>query len=172
MNSYKYSAQTWNVVRSKKRLFLDSDTSWRHVCSFSQKQTTLVQWLYRSIYAPPHPSELTNKRRPHAHIHAPTHTQAHTVSRLNRGRHFRWENWAGDVVSLQDLGKRLSFVIGRVATAQNPPFCCYRISRQWEKKQKTNMAYTVISVKLPPHIDPTKARLAYGDRALPKLVRN
>lgn len=32
------------------------------------------------------------------------------------------------------------------------------------------MAHTVISVKLPPNIDPTKARLAYGDRALPKLV--
>lgn len=32
------------------------------------------------------------------------------------------------------------------------------------------MATTVISVHLPPDIDPTKARLAYGDRALPKLV--
>ena len=32
------------------------------------------------------------------------------------------------------------------------------------------MAHAVISVKLPPNIDPTKARLAYGDRALPKLV--
>ena len=34
------------------------------------------------------------------------------------------------------------------------------------------MAHTVISVNLPPHIDPTKSLLAYGDRALPKLVRN
>ncbi|KXJ18833.1 radial spoke head 14 homolog [Exaiptasia diaphana] len=33
------------------------------------------------------------------------------------------------------------------------------------------MATTVISVQLPPDIDPTKARLAYGDRALPKLNR-
>ncbi|XP_048581464.1 radial spoke head 14 homolog [Nematostella vectensis] len=33
------------------------------------------------------------------------------------------------------------------------------------------MATTLISVKLPPDIDPTKARLAYGDRALPKLNR-
>ncbi|XP_022796648.1 radial spoke head 14 homolog [Stylophora pistillata] len=32
------------------------------------------------------------------------------------------------------------------------------------------MAHTVISMKLPPNIDPTKARLAYGGRALPKLV--
>ena len=32
------------------------------------------------------------------------------------------------------------------------------------------MASTIISVNLPPDIDPTKARLAYGDRALPKLV--
>ena len=32
------------------------------------------------------------------------------------------------------------------------------------------MAHTVISVKLPPNIDPTKSRIAYGDRALPKLV--
>jgi len=31
------------------------------------------------------------------------------------------------------------------------------------------MAHTVISAKLPPDIDPTKAQLAYGDRALPKL---
>ncbi|XP_031555319.1 radial spoke head 14 homolog [Actinia tenebrosa] len=33
------------------------------------------------------------------------------------------------------------------------------------------MATTIISVKLPPDIDPTKAMLAYGDRALPKLNR-
>ncbi|KAK2568148.1 Radial spoke head 14-like protein [Acropora cervicornis] len=33
------------------------------------------------------------------------------------------------------------------------------------------MAHTVISVKLPPNIDPTKSRLAYGDRELPKLNR-
>lgn len=33
------------------------------------------------------------------------------------------------------------------------------------------MAHTVISTKLPPNIDPTKARLAYGGRALPKLNR-
>lgn len=33
------------------------------------------------------------------------------------------------------------------------------------------MAQTVISVKLPPNIDPTKSRLAYGDRELPKLNR-
>lgn len=32
------------------------------------------------------------------------------------------------------------------------------------------MAKTLISVQLPPDIDPTKARLAYGERALPKLV--
>lgn len=32
------------------------------------------------------------------------------------------------------------------------------------------MAHTVISTKLPPNIDPTKSRIAYGDRALPKLV--
>ena len=32
------------------------------------------------------------------------------------------------------------------------------------------MAHTVISMKLPPNIDPTKSRIAYGDRALPKLV--
>jgi len=31
------------------------------------------------------------------------------------------------------------------------------------------MAKTLISVQLPPDIDPTKARLAYGERALPKL---
>ncbi|XP_035690918.1 radial spoke head 14 homolog [Branchiostoma floridae] len=33
------------------------------------------------------------------------------------------------------------------------------------------MAKTVISQKLPPDIDPTKAPLAYGDRALPRLNR-
>lgn len=32
------------------------------------------------------------------------------------------------------------------------------------------MAHTVISANLPPNIDITKAPLAYGDRALPKLV--
>jgi len=32
------------------------------------------------------------------------------------------------------------------------------------------MASTLISAQLPPDIDPTKARLAYGERALPKLV--
>lgn len=31
------------------------------------------------------------------------------------------------------------------------------------------MAKTLISARLPPDIDPTKARLAYGERALPKL---
>jgi len=34
------------------------------------------------------------------------------------------------------------------------------------------MALTVISAQYPPHIDPTKTPLAYGDRALPRLVRN
>ncbi|XP_078410775.1 radial spoke head 14 homolog [Cetorhinus maximus] len=33
------------------------------------------------------------------------------------------------------------------------------------------MAHTRISAKLPPHIDPTKAPIAFGDRALPKLNR-
>lgn len=33
------------------------------------------------------------------------------------------------------------------------------------------MAQTVISAKYPPHIDPTRTPLAYGDRALPRLVR-
>ncbi|XP_078331854.1 radial spoke head 14 homolog [Crassostrea virginica] len=33
------------------------------------------------------------------------------------------------------------------------------------------MAQTVISAKYPPHIDPTKTPLAYGDRALPRLNR-
>ena len=33
------------------------------------------------------------------------------------------------------------------------------------------MAGTVISNRLPPNIDITKAPLAYGQRALPKLVR-
>ncbi|XP_007906917.1 radial spoke head 14 homolog [Callorhinchus milii] len=33
------------------------------------------------------------------------------------------------------------------------------------------MADTRISAKLPPHIDPTKAPIAFGDRALPKLNR-
>ena len=32
------------------------------------------------------------------------------------------------------------------------------------------MAFTVISAKYPPHIDPTKCPLAYGDRAIPRLV--
>lgn len=32
------------------------------------------------------------------------------------------------------------------------------------------MAETVISANYPPHIDPTKTPLAYGDRALPRLV--
>ena len=32
------------------------------------------------------------------------------------------------------------------------------------------MASTLISAKLPPNIDPTKAQLAYSERALPKLV--
>ena len=32
------------------------------------------------------------------------------------------------------------------------------------------MAGIVISTRLPPNIDITKASLAYGDRALPKLV--
>lgn len=34
------------------------------------------------------------------------------------------------------------------------------------------MATTRITAQLPPNIDPTKAPLAYGDRALPKLVRH
>ncbi|XP_067861621.1 radial spoke head 14 homolog [Heptranchias perlo] len=33
------------------------------------------------------------------------------------------------------------------------------------------MAHTRISAKLPPHIDPTKAPIAFGQRALPKLNR-
>ena len=33
------------------------------------------------------------------------------------------------------------------------------------------MAFTVISAKYPPQIDPTRVPLAYGDRALPKLNR-
>ncbi|XP_051888123.1 radial spoke head 14 homolog [Pristis pectinata] len=33
------------------------------------------------------------------------------------------------------------------------------------------MAHTRISAKLPPHIDPTKAPVAFGNRALPKLNR-
>ncbi|XP_078082967.1 radial spoke head 14 homolog [Mustelus asterias] len=33
------------------------------------------------------------------------------------------------------------------------------------------MAHTRISAKMPPHIDPTKAPIAFGDRALPKLNR-
>lgn len=33
------------------------------------------------------------------------------------------------------------------------------------------MALTVISAKYPPHIDPSKTPLAYGDRALPRLNR-
>lgn len=33
------------------------------------------------------------------------------------------------------------------------------------------MAQTVISANYPPHIDPTRTPLAYGDRALPRLVR-
>lgn len=33
------------------------------------------------------------------------------------------------------------------------------------------MAHTVISAKYPPHIDPTKAPIAYGDRALPRMNR-
>ena len=32
------------------------------------------------------------------------------------------------------------------------------------------MAHTVISAKYPPHIDPTRTPIAYGDRALPRLV--
>ena len=32
------------------------------------------------------------------------------------------------------------------------------------------MAHTVISAKYPPLIDPTRATIAYGDRALPRLV--
>lgn len=32
------------------------------------------------------------------------------------------------------------------------------------------MALTVISAKYPQHIDPSKTPLAYGDRALPRLV--
>ncbi|CAG2239140.1 Radial spoke head 14 homolog [Mytilus edulis] len=33
------------------------------------------------------------------------------------------------------------------------------------------MAHTVISAKYPPHIDPTRTPLAYGDRAVPRLNR-
>jgi len=33
------------------------------------------------------------------------------------------------------------------------------------------MAHTVISAKYPPHIDTTRTPLAYGDRALPRLVK-
>lgn len=33
------------------------------------------------------------------------------------------------------------------------------------------MAHTRISAKLPPHIDPTKAPVAFGERAVPKLSR-
>lgn len=36
---------------------------------------------------------------------------------------------------------------------------------------KNKMAQTVISANYPPHIDPTRTPLAYGDRALPRLVR-
>lgn len=32
------------------------------------------------------------------------------------------------------------------------------------------MAHTLISAKYPPLIDPTRATIAYGDRALPRLV--
>jgi len=34
------------------------------------------------------------------------------------------------------------------------------------------MAGTVISAKYPPQIDPTRTTLAYGNRALPRLVSN
>ena len=34
------------------------------------------------------------------------------------------------------------------------------------------MALTVISANYPPHIDPSKTPLAYGGRALPRLVGN
>ena len=36
----------------------------------------------------------------------------------------------------------------------------------------TMAANTVISAKYPPLIDPTRTPLAYGDRALPRLVNN
>ena len=61
---------------------------------------------------------------------------------------------------------------------------CEGLGLQWSRSNKRapflfwnksevfcdKMAHTVISVNLPPHIDPTKSRIAYGDRALPKLV--
>ena len=37
-------------------------------------------------------------------------------------------------------------------------------------ENSSNMAQTVISAKYPPQIDPTRTPLAYGDRALPRLV--
>lgn len=41
----------------------------------------------------------------------------------------------------------------------------------WIVLAKQGMAHTVISANFPPNIDITKAPLAYGDRALPKLNR-
>ena len=54
----------------------------------------------------------------------------------------------------------------RSRSNKGPPFLFWNISEVLCDK----MAHTVISVNLPPHIDPTKSRIAYGDRALPKLV--
>lgn len=45
--------------------------------------------------------------------------------------------------------------------------CC----QCWIYSYQRKMAQTVISAKYPPHIDPTRTPLAYGDRALPRLVR-
>lgn len=54
---------------------------------------------------------------------------------------------------------------------KRPPFLFLQLAEtNTAKFRSVVMAHTVISVKLPPNIDPTKARLAYGDRALPKLV--
>ena len=54
---------------------------------------------------------------------------------------------------------------------KRPPFLFLELAESSTAKFcSVVMAHTVISVKLPPNIDPTKSRLAYGDRALPKLV--
>ena len=59
---------------------------------------------------------------------------------------------------------------GYVATRDRHFFFLKLAESNTAKFYSVVMAHTVISVKLPPNIDPTKARLAYGDRALPKLV--
>lgn len=86
----------------------------------------------------------------------------------------RWSDW--DFLASANWGDHFRTAKdwdydGHVATRDRHFFVLEQILHRSSLRVLCDkMAHTVISTKLPPNIDPTKSRIAYGDRALPKLV--